>query len=147
MMMNTDEKKWYDKTWLVILLVLLLPPVGLYGLWKNGVIETQWKYVVTAVLLFFGIYSSIPDPKWEYYSTCDEGSVESEFKSKYFSNGYSGTVDLDVAGSGGWELVDVYELTETAHPNFGNDEYVTGIQPNVRTEQVCYVFKRRAGWF
>lgn len=43
-------------------------------------------------------------------------------------------------GDEGWELVDVFEETETVHPNFGNSEYVTGIQPNVRTSEISFVF-------
>lgn len=42
----------------------------------------------------------------------------------------------------GWELVDIYTMIETVHPNFGNKKYVTGLQPNTRTQAICYVFKR-----
>lgn len=49
---------------------------------------------------------------------------------------------LNEMGSQGWELVDVYTMTETIHPNFGNSSYVTGLQPNVRTSEVAFVFKR-----
>lgn len=50
--------------------------------------------------------------------------------------------DLDTLGANGWELISVYTLTETVHPNFGNEKYITGLQPNTRTSAVCYVFKR-----
>jgi hypothetical protein len=32
---------------------------------------------------------------------------------------------------------------ETAHPNFGNSEYVTGLQPNIRPQRVVLVLRRR----
>ncbi len=50
---------------------------------------------------------------------------------------------LNVYGSQGWELVNTYVEIETAHPNFGNDEYVTGLQPNVRTNNIVFIFKKR----
>lgn len=49
---------------------------------------------------------------------------------------------LDSLGADGWELTDVYTTVETVHPNFGNAQYVTGLQPNTRTAEVYYVFKR-----
>ena len=52
------------------------------------------------------------------------------------------TVMLNKMGTEGWELVDTYTETATAHPNFGNSEYVTGIRENVRTSVVNFVFKR-----
>ena len=50
---------------------------------------------------------------------------------------------LNLFGKEGWELVGVFEKTETVHPNFGNDQYVSGIQPNVRTADLNFIFKRR----
>lgn len=42
-----------------------------------------------------------------------------------------------------WELVDVIEEVETVFPNFGNREYVTGIQSNVRTWRVQLILRKR----
>lgn len=42
-----------------------------------------------------------------------------------------------------WELVDIITETETIYPNFGNDDYVTGIQPNIRTRSVILLLRRR----
>ena len=46
----TQQTKWYDKTWLVIVLCIFFFPVGLYALWKNASISKGWKIGVTAVL-------------------------------------------------------------------------------------------------
>lgn len=51
--------------------------------------------------------------------------------------------DLNMFGIDGWELVDVYTIVETSFPNFGSEEYVTGIRENTQTSSVNYVFKRR----
>lgn len=47
---STPQAKWYDKTWLVIVLCIFFFPVGLYALWKNGSISKGWKIGVTAVI-------------------------------------------------------------------------------------------------
>lgn len=39
--------------------------------------------------------------------------------------------------------MDIITETETVHPNFGNDDYVAGIQPNVRTRSVILLLRRR----
>ena len=46
------SSKWYEKTWLVILLCILFFPVGLYALWRNSSIKKGWKVGVT---VFFAI--------------------------------------------------------------------------------------------
>lgn len=45
---STPEQKWYDKTWLVVVLCIFFFPVGLYALWKNASIAKGWKIGVTA---------------------------------------------------------------------------------------------------
>lgn len=52
------------------------------------------------------------------------------------------TDELNALGKEGWELVATYTSVSTAFPNFGNHEYVTGLQSNTRTHKVCFVFKR-----
>lgn len=49
---------------------------------------------------------------------------------------------LNVCGKDGWELVDTYTTVETAYPNFGNEDYHTGIKTNTRTLTINFVFKR-----
>lgn len=45
--------KWYDKTWLVILLCFLFFPVGLYGLWMSKRIGKGWKVALTIIVGLF----------------------------------------------------------------------------------------------
>ncbi len=77
--------------------------------------------------------------KWEYKTVSISGVTFNKFMSRTF---YVPEEQMNELGAQGWELVDVYTCTETVHPNFGNEEYVTGLQPNTRTEEVIYVFKR-----
>jgi outer membrane PBP1 activator LpoA protein len=51
---------------------------------------------------------------------------------------------LQVMGADGWELVNAFLEMETAFPNFGSSEYVTGLQPNVRPQRAVLLFKRPA---
>lgn len=45
-----NEKKWYDNTWVVVLLCIFFFPVGLYALWKNSTIKKGWKITVTVLI-------------------------------------------------------------------------------------------------
>ena len=49
-------------------------------------------------------------------------------------------VELDSLGSIGWELVDV--CTEVGSVLHNNDNYISDLQPNVRTTVFYYYFKR-----
>lgn len=49
---------------------------------------------------------------------------------------------LDKLGENGWELVTSCSEEETAFPNFGSEEYVLGIQPNIRPQKLTLIFKR-----
>lgn len=47
---STLQSKWYDKTWLVIVLCIIFFPVGLYALWKNATIHKGWKIGITVFI-------------------------------------------------------------------------------------------------
>jgi hypothetical protein len=49
---------------------------------------------------------------------------------------------LSVMGAEGWELTTSYLEMETAFPNFGKEEYVNGLQPNIRPQSLVLIFKR-----
>lgn len=76
---------------------------------------------------------------WEYKTV----SIEGQSITKYSSNEFQlPDSTLNAMGKEGWELSTSYTTTETTHPNFGSEEYVTGLQPNVRTKSIVFVFKR-----
>lgn len=89
------------------------------------------------ILLILGLTGCAS--KWEYKIVTVDNSTKSEF---YESDFKVTSEDLNLFGADGWELVNVYTITQTQHPNFGDDKYVTGIRENTRTESVNYVFKR-----
>ena len=111
-------------------------------------------YLFTMTLLLamtFGLAScgnsnsNNENQQWEYLVKRAEGMVMSdsneEFKAKRV---IIEEEDLDELGAQGWELVNTYEETETVFPNWGNEKYVTGIQPNTRTLGIVLIFKRPA---
>lgn len=96
------------------------------------------KKLILALLSIIAL--SACTANWEYKIVTIGGESISEFESNVFS---VSSEDLNLFGKDGWELVDVYTIIETVHPNFGNSEYVSGLKDNSRTSSVNYVFKRR----
>jgi len=45
-----NSNPWYEKTWLIIILCIIIFPVGLYALWKNSSISKGWKIIVTIII-------------------------------------------------------------------------------------------------
>lgn len=94
-----------------------------------------------ALIALLGFCISSCTSKWEYKIVTLK-SNEKEISKFNPINLQINNEELNSLGQEGWELVDVYEKTETVHPNFGDNQYVTGIQPNVRTSEINFVFKR-----
>lgn len=70
-MEETQGTKWYDRTWLVILLCITIFPVGLYALWKNRSIAIGWKLGYTA-LLALALFIPRAEPKTTEPNPADE---------------------------------------------------------------------------
>lgn len=99
-------------------------------------------FIFVAITMTMGFISCSKKEKlqkWEYKTFITWGIDLGKFSALYIPIPQE---EMDSLGSQGWELVDVYTRVGTVHPNYGSEEYVTGLQPNVRTTGVFYVFKR-----
>lgn len=95
------------------------------------------------LITLLGVVSFSCSSKWEYKTVSVKGE-EQETRGKFRTNKFDVSDEsLNLFGEDGWELVSMYETCETVHPNFGNEEYVSGIQPNVRTSEINFIFKRK----
>lgn len=102
----------------------------------------KYKMKAKLFITMLGLSIASCTTNWEY-KVVTVKKVDKEV-SKFDSNKFEVTDEnLNLFGKEGWELVGVYPITETVHPNFGKREYVNGIQPNVRTAEVNFVFKRK----
>lgn len=83
-------------------------------------------------------------PKWEYkvvYLEATESGVY--MQDELNPSKIELTEDMiNTYGLEGWELVDTYLEMETVHPNYGNEDYVTGLQPNIRPQRLVLMFKK-----
>lgn len=102
---------------------------------------------IIASALFIGITIFYNTPsKWEYQTIRYSNSALQRYGEEA---GEADMVNVDVnqltsLGSQGWELVSTYLEMETSYVNFGKNEYVTGIQPNIRPQSVICIFKRKS---
>ncbi len=95
------------------------------------------------LITIIGFFSFSCTTKWEYKTISVKGEAQ-ETMANFQANKFDVSDEsLNLFGKDGWELVAIYEKTETVHPNYGNEEYVSGLQPNVRTAEINFVFKRK----
>lgn len=117
--------------------------------------------VVAAVLAFVATNNQFSSPRYEQKSSALLAQIAApryEFQTLEFYGSspnregagafkYS-SIDVDQAqldelGAKGWEVVGSYLEMETAWANFGDDEYVTGLQPNVRPQRLVVILQHR----
>lgn len=111
-----------NKKFTILASLLLLMTISLFIIVGKSMAAPQWSYKVV-----------------EYYSDQLDRSG-SEAMSPATIN--IPEKELNKLGKQGWELVSSHIENETAYPNFGNSEYVTGLQPNVRPQKVVLLFKK-----
>ncbi len=101
------------------------------------------KMLIVGVL--FTASCSREDNAWEYkvVAVGSEGHERLRIGAMNYSSVTPSEADFNLLGKQGWELASSYLEMETSWANFGKDEYVTGLQPNVRPQRVVFIFKRR----
>lgn len=102
---------------------------------------------LTVIILFIFAFTACNKNKiWEYkiVNITSEEYSRTGIGSKYSTKEIPKDSLLNAMGAMGWELTSSYLEVETSFPNFGNEAYVTGIQPNIRPHDVVLIFKRIA---
>jgi len=124
---------------------IILPKKANFLLIISVVISTLSTIFLLLILILHYPVSSKENYIWEYKKVVFTGDGfsrigEEAFKSSsiYISENY-----LNELGSEGWELISATLEMETAFPNFGNEQYVTGIRENTRPQRIICFFKRK----
>jgi hypothetical protein len=118
----------------------------------QGITKNQGFALIVILLVGIGapfwVYLK-PIPKWEYKTveiladTDISANSDSAKRLSYKTiKDYKLRSELSSLGSDGWELVSTFLEVETAHPNFGKEDYVTGLNPNVRPQKLVCILKR-----
>lgn len=97
---------------------------------------------IAVTLSALAMTSCQEDAQWEYRVLTVEG--EQNYNGDFFPMSFTDpSSKLNALGKEGWEVVTSYTEVQTVHPNYGNSEYVTGLQPNTRTSTINFVLKRK----
>ncbi|MEN3335655.1 MAG: hypothetical protein V7641_5020 [Blastocatellia bacterium] len=101
--------------------------------------------LVCLCVLLLGWTAFKPRPKFEY--TFLQYGSESNDRTGTGAMKFA-TIQIDESriaamSDEGWEMVSSWLEMETAYPNFGKEEYVTGLQPNIRPQRAVLLFKRQ----
>lgn len=75
---KSSKKKWYQKTWVIVLMLIIFFPVGLFLLWKYTNLKKPLKILITALIGLIFIFANssvlenltleIPDYQEEYFT-------------------------------------------------------------------------------
>lgn len=100
--------------------------------------------ILVALVGFEVLQPAASPPDWEYRIVAwdAEGHDREGTSAMRYASIQIDTTELAQLGSEGWELVDTMLEMETAWPNFGNDRYVAGLQPNIRPQRALLLFRR-----
>ena len=101
--------------------------------------------LLTSVLIYFNQSTIENNLTWEYKVIEVNAGGNNDRIGSHALNVRTINIDkseLNRLGQEGWELVSSYLEMETAYPNFGDERYVTGLQPNIRPQKVVLIFKR-----
>lgn len=78
------KSKWYENQFIVIALLFLFFPVGLYGLWKGSIFSRNTKIILT--VLFIGLIMTASFQKRHKQTLSPASSVEEVHKSSTSPN-------------------------------------------------------------
>lgn len=107
------------------------------------------KYLFLSSLFLLLLISCSENKKyWEYkiiyYTGYNSRDGNEAFKYQTIT---PDEAELSRLGKEGWEIATSYLEMETAYPNFGRDDYHTGIKENVRPQRLVIILKRLKGLY
>lgn len=119
---------WFRLVVAVAVLGMLLMTVAPYVPGLKNLLEAKpvtWEYRVVSVS---------PDVANDRGTTTAGGLAQNQITVS--------ATQLNALGLQGWELTGSYLEMETAFPNFGSADYVTGLRDNVRPQRLVLILKR-----
>lgn len=58
---NSSDYKWYDRKWVVILLLIVFFPIGFYALYQNQTFSTTVKWSISGVVILLIVIGSLSE--------------------------------------------------------------------------------------
>lgn len=75
---DENTMKWYEKGWVIFLLLLFVFPIGVFLLWKYGHWRKPAKIIATVIFGFIFIMAIIPTPKEANFDISAEANKPAE---------------------------------------------------------------------
>ena len=75
------NKKWYEKTWFIIVMLITVFPVGIFFMWKLTNWKKPVKIIITVVLALIGtitLFSGMGDNSIDYVDTTENTTIFEE---------------------------------------------------------------------
>jgi hypothetical protein len=127
-MSSESNVKWHQRPFVVIILLLLVLPLGLYFMWKNGLWSKATRWVVTAICVVIAFVnvannygSSEEEPTVENTEEVEEVEVEE-------SNSINPELDA-IIKEGYFTACETYTVETLVNSFFTNPEWESFISP------------------
>lgn len=132
----TPQEKWYDKTWLVILLYILFWPVGLFALWKSTKIKTAWKIVGSAFIALIVVIAVSDDPKIKAADHVSQTTpaVPKSFKERLIYSKWIALDSVDNAYTTPYDSIDAHGIHQSGLTYHKSPLWVTFTEDSIWLE-------------
>lgn len=95
------KKKWYQKSWIIILFLIFVQPLGIFLMWKGATWNKTLKWVITVIvgsMYLWNFYNTFKENKIFYTPPTERQKVSESEIGKYAFNATNGVYRGKIVG-------------------------------------------------